>query len=66
MSSPPSRALIRLAIEEDRFPHAPRLDPLRSPLVKLETPGPKRAAGRKAATPVKKAFGPPTSLANMR
>ena len=29
-------ALIRRAIEEDRFPNAPRLDPLRSALAKLD------------------------------
>jgi hypothetical protein len=29
-------AAIRRAIEEDRFPHAPRLDPLRSAMAKLE------------------------------
>ena len=29
-------ALIRRAIEEDHFPNAPRLDPLRSALVKLD------------------------------
>jgi hypothetical protein len=29
-------AAIRRLIEEDRFPHAPRLDPLRSALAKLE------------------------------
>jgi hypothetical protein len=29
-------AAIRRAIETDRFPHAPRLDPLRSALAKLE------------------------------
>ena len=39
-------AAIRRAIEEDRFPHAPRLDPLRAALGKLEaapepTPPPK-------------------------
>jgi hypothetical protein len=35
-------ALIRRAIEEDHFPRAPRLDPLRSALAKLEqlTPRP--------------------------
>jgi hypothetical protein len=32
-------ALLRL-INEDRFPHAPRLDPLRSALAKLEAPPP--------------------------
>jgi len=29
-------AAIRRAIEDARFPHAPRLDPLRSALAKLE------------------------------
>jgi hypothetical protein len=29
-------AAIRRAIDEDRFPHAPRLDPLRSALTKLD------------------------------
>jgi hypothetical protein len=29
-------AAVRRAIEEDRFPRAPRLDPLRSALAKLE------------------------------
>jgi hypothetical protein len=29
-------AAIRRAIEQDRFPHAPRLDPLRSALAKLD------------------------------
>jgi hypothetical protein len=48
-------AAIRRAIETDRFPRAPRLDPLRSALAKLEpatapkpTPHPKaRWAGRR-------------------
>jgi hypothetical protein len=29
-------AAIRRAIDQDRFPHAPRLDPLRSALAKLD------------------------------
>ena len=29
-------AAIRRAIEEDRFPHAPRLDPLRAALAKFD------------------------------
>jgi hypothetical protein len=42
-------AAIRRAIEDDRFPRAPRLDPLRSALAKLEaapepTPHPKPPA----------------------
>jgi hypothetical protein len=31
-------AALRRLINEDRFPHAPRLDPLRSALAKLEAP----------------------------
>jgi hypothetical protein len=31
-------AAIKRAIEEDRFPRAPRLDPLRSALAKLDPP----------------------------
>ena len=31
-------AAIRRLIEEDRFPQAPRLDPLRSALAKLDAP----------------------------
>jgi hypothetical protein len=30
------KAAIRRAVEEDRFPRAPRLDPLRSALAKLD------------------------------
>ena len=30
------RAAIRRLVDEDRFPHAPRLDPLRSALAKLD------------------------------
>ena len=33
-------AAIRRLVDEDRFPHAPRLDPLRSALAKLDA-GPK-------------------------
>ena len=29
-------AVVRRAIEDDRFPHAPRLDPLRAALAKLD------------------------------
>jgi hypothetical protein len=45
-------AAIRRAIEDDRFPHAPRLDPLRAALGKFETaPEP---------TPLPKALPPAT------
>jgi hypothetical protein len=42
-------AAIRRLIEEDKFPHAPRLDPLRSALAKLDpkTPPPKTPPGGK-------------------
>jgi hypothetical protein len=38
-------AAIRRAIEENRFPRAPRLDPLRSAVAKLDPRGPQEAAG---------------------
>jgi hypothetical protein len=41
-------AAIRRAIDEDRFPHAPRLDPLRSALAKLDP-----ATGAKLPPPAK-------------
>jgi hypothetical protein len=31
-------AALRRLLNDDRFPHAPRLDPLRSTLAKLEAP----------------------------
>jgi hypothetical protein len=42
-------ALIQRAIEEDRFPRAPRLDPLRSALAKLDPAA--AAALRRPLTP---------------
>ena len=45
-------ATIRRAIEEDRFPHAPRLDPLRAALGKLEA-APEPAPLPKASPPAK-------------
>jgi hypothetical protein len=46
-------ATVWRVIEDDRFPHAPRLDPLRAALGKFEaahepTPPPKAAPARKA------------------
>jgi hypothetical protein len=46
-------AAIRRAIEDDKFPHAPRLDPLRAALARLDaasnpTPDPKAAPPAKA------------------
>jgi hypothetical protein len=45
-------AAIRRAIEDDRFPHAPRLDPLRAALGKLEA-APEPAPLPKAPPPAK-------------
>jgi hypothetical protein len=63
-------AALRRLINEDRFPHAPRLDPLRFALAKLEAP-PAANSRRKAGevlgrAPMKKSFCPPMTLANMR
>jgi hypothetical protein len=47
-------AAIRRAIEDDRFPRAPRLDPLRSALAKLEpATAPKPPPHPKAPPPAK-------------
>ncbi len=45
-------AAIRRAVEDDRFPRAPRLDPLRAALGKLEA-APEPAAPPKAQPPAK-------------
>jgi hypothetical protein len=52
-------AAIRRTIEDDRFPHAPRLDPLRAALGKLEaalepTPLPKAPPPAKADNPTRR------------
>ena len=39
-------AALRRAIEDDRFPRAPRLDPLRAALAKLESTPPSRTPAK--------------------
>jgi hypothetical protein len=51
-------ALIRRAIEKDRFPRAPRLDPLRSALAKLDPAA--AAALRRPLTPKSAKTAPQT------
>jgi hypothetical protein len=47
-------AAVRTAIETDRFPRAPRLDPLRSALAKLDkAAAPERQAPQKMAPPAR-------------
>jgi hypothetical protein len=46
-------AAIRRAIEDDKFPHAPRLDPLRAALARLDAAAREPAAQPKASPPVK-------------
>jgi hypothetical protein len=47
-------AAVRTAIETDRFPRAPRLDPLRSALAKLDkAAAPERQAPPKMAPPAR-------------
>jgi hypothetical protein len=48
-------AAIRSVIESDKFPHAPRLDPLRAALARLE-----------AATPAPHAKAPPAAKGDKR
>ena len=52
-------AAVRRAIEDDKFPHAPRLDPLRAALARLEaatepTPPPKAPTVAKVAKPARR------------
>ena len=68
----PAVALRRL-INEDRFLHAPRLDPLGlRPRKARSAPAASAANSRRKAgaavgrAPMKKSFGPPMTLANMR
>jgi hypothetical protein len=49
-------ATVRRAIEDDRFPHAPRLDPLRAALGKFEA----------AAEPTAQPKAPPSAKADKR
>ena len=50
-------AAVRRAVEDDKFPHAPRLDPLRAALGRLEAaapePAPKRNPAESAGFPQK-------------
>jgi hypothetical protein len=62
-------AAIRRAIEDDRFPHAPRLDPLRAALAKFEADrtsfhNEKKSGAAPKPTPVAKA--PPPAKADKR
>ena len=57
-------ALVRRAIEQDTFPRAPRLDPLRSALAKLD---PAAAASlRRPLTPQKRQARPATPKGRRR
>jgi hypothetical protein len=56
-------AAIRRVIEDDRYPHAPRLDPLRAALARLEA-ATALSGGPKLAPPDKKA--PPPAKADKR
>ena len=58
-------AAIRRVIEGDRYPHAPRLDPLRAALARLEAASNLPSIdGRSAPTPLPKA--PPLAKADKR
>jgi hypothetical protein len=48
-------ATIRRAIEDDRFPHAPRLDPLRAALGKFDAEAESEPAPHPKAPPLAKA-----------
>ena len=54
-------AAIRRVIEDDKFPHAPRLDPLRAALAKLEPAGALSDIQHKAETAQSQPGNFPTS-----
>jgi hypothetical protein len=54
-------ALIKRAIEQDRFPRAPRLDPLRSALAKLDPAAAAALRRPQAAKSAKPAVPQPTT-----
>jgi hypothetical protein len=60
-------AAIRRTIETDRFPHAPRLDPLRSALAKLEQAmAPKLTSNKSEPVADLKPKAPPPAKADKR
>ena len=61
-------AAIRRAIEDDKFPHAPRLDPLRAALARLEaaTADRKSNAQSTAPEPTPDPKAPPAAKADKR
>jgi hypothetical protein len=58
------RAAVRRVIEGDKFPHAPRLDPLRAALARLEAVGTPLGSSREPNEPAPKA--PPPAKADKR
>jgi hypothetical protein len=61
-------AAIRRATEDDRFPHAPRLDPLRAALARLEAASESKAnlAPDQVSTGNLKPKAPPSAKADKR
>jgi hypothetical protein len=57
-------ATVRRAIEDDKFPHAPRLDPLRAALARLDAASKPDQVSRKNLIPEPKA--PPPAKADKR
>ena len=57
-------AVIRRAIEDDRYPHAPRLDPLRAALARLEAA--KESERVKAVDSLRAPKAPPAAKADKR
>jgi hypothetical protein len=59
-------AAIRRAIEDDKFPHAPRLDPLRAALARLEAASKSATVANIASPPTPDPKAPPPAKADKR
>ena len=59
-------AAIRVVIEDDKFPHAPRLDPLRAALARLEAAANAAHGPHSASKPDPRPKAPPPAKADKR
>jgi hypothetical protein len=59
-------AAIRRAIEDDKFPHAPRLDPLRAALARLDAASKPSSVSNLESGPTPKPKVPPPAKADKR
>jgi hypothetical protein len=59
-------AAVRRAIEDDKYPHAPRLDPLRAALARLQAASPAKSTLAAKVDPTPRPQAPPPAKADKR